>query len=142
METLDEPHSEDCEPHDAAILNIISRAPRLSRVYGADFLNDYHDLFSTICYSSLTWEQFCLLADTAGSSLISFENVSIHRPDNLCTSPRLLSSFTTIQSLSWDCAINFQLDDAVIDKDCFPLLEHLRISSCNSSFLTLLAQFR
>jgi hypothetical protein len=138
METLDSPDSEVWNPDNEAVMNIVSRAPRLNRVYGADFPSDCQNLLYMFYYSTMRWEGFCLLADTAGSSLISFENVSIRGTAKLYTSPCPLYSFTTLQSLFWDCNVKFKVDDEAILKDCFPCLESLRISSCHSSFLTLL----
>jgi hypothetical protein len=128
---------EPADGHDKVILNIISRAPQLRRVYGADFQRSTRGLQFLFSFSGLSWEGFCLMADTAGSSLIAFENVSIYGTERLYT-PCPLYSFTALQSLFWDCVIKFNVDDGVVLKDCFQRLESLQISRCDPSFLELL----
>jgi hypothetical protein len=128
------------EEDNKAILNIISRAPQLHRVYGADLQNNTNSLLYLFGgVSRMSWEAFCLMATTAGPSLTEFENVSIYDAVDVY-SPRPLYSFIVLRSLFWDCDSKFNVDDGVVLENCFPCLESLWISSCSHSFLELLTR--
>ena len=136
---LDAELATEADEDNNAVKNIISRAPRLCRAYGANFRNNLpHWLFPRAVFS-LTWETFCLLANTAGPSLIAFEDILIDRTMELHT-PNLFYPFTALRSLFWDCSTKFNVDNGVVLKDCFPCLETLRISRCDPSFLELLTR--
>jgi hypothetical protein len=128
------------EEDNKAVLNIISRAPQLHRVYGADLQNNTHDLLDLFGgVSHMRWEAFCLVATTAGPSLTEFEDISIYGAVDVY-SPRPLCSLTALRSLFWDCDSKFNVDDGVVLGDYFPCLESLWISKCNQSFLELLTR--
>jgi hypothetical protein len=121
----------------SAMMNIFSRAPRLTRVSGAGLNNNtpYPTLF--FCESLLSWDAFCVLADTAGSSLVEFEGLYISDTGRI-SAPYPFGSFTALRKLFWNCTAAFDAGEDVGLRECFPHLESLTVSAYHPSFLGLL----
>jgi hypothetical protein len=123
-----------------ALMDIIRRAPLLRRVYGVNMGDDDCVLGVVSGYagfSVLEWRAFCLMAVTAGASLLEYENLPIYDPAELC-SPNPFRSLTALRSLRWHCPAKFNVQEGSALKECFPSLTCLRINICNLSFLALL----
>jgi hypothetical protein len=122
---------------DEYLINIITRAPRISRVYGP-----MQPRLRSLRYfpgvSSMSWKAFRLLVNTAGPSLLEFENISIHNAEKKFSSSRIFDSLHALQSLFWHCVAKFDVNDVKSLRGCFPHLKSLTISWCHTSFLELL----
>jgi hypothetical protein len=116
------------------IMDIISRAPGLTGVYGSTGSLYPGNLYSD---SKLSWDAFCLLGDTAGASLLEFDGITICDSGNYST-PCPFPSFTALRSLFWDCTVIFDASECTSFRECFPHLESLTVAECHSSFLNLL----
>jgi hypothetical protein len=115
-------------------MNIISRTPRLARLYSADLPAD--NFAYSPCETMLTWDIFCVLAKTAGSSLLEFDGVGIYKT-GLIYAPYPFASFTVLRSFLWNCPAVFDVREGTGLGECFPHLESLTVMACDPSFLEL-----
>jgi hypothetical protein len=123
--------------HSEAMMDILSRAPRLTRVYseGIDDNLSYPMGFSS--QSMLDWDSFCVLAETAGSSLLEFEGLCISNTESI-SAPYPFASFTALRVLVWNCTAVFDVSDGISLRESLLQLEYLTIRACHPSFLELL----
>jgi hypothetical protein len=110
------------------LTNIVSRAPHLTRFLGE---GGYYTF-------NFSWEAFCCMAETAGASLLEFENIPISGGKEFCkTQP--FRSLTALRSLTWNCLAKFTTLQCQGLEECFPRLVSLKISRCDPSFLKLIS---
>jgi hypothetical protein len=119
--------TDDIKADNKALMDIVSRAPQLTRFHG-----------SRNCVFSLSWEAFRCMADTAGTSLLEFKDIPIYSGNEVCTAGSF-RSFTALRSLVWDCCAKFNANEGKDLRECFPRLISLRIAKCDSSFLKLIS---
>jgi hypothetical protein len=112
--------------NDEVLMSIVSRTPKLTRLH-SQILRPFN----------FSWETFRCLADSAGASLLEFENIPVRSATEFCDASTL-RSFTALRSLVWHCPAKFEANEQKDLKDCFPRLTTLRISSCDPSFLKLI----
>ncbi|KAJ7042785.1 hypothetical protein C8F04DRAFT_54250 [Mycena alexandri] len=110
----------------STLKDIVAHTPALTELHGM-----------TGC-PSITWKAFTALGESTGSSLRSFHGVPI--PKTAAANPAALALFTEMRELGWATNTTFKTTAKLIPTDAFGLLVKLTVSTCDESFLTVLAQ--
>ncbi|KAF8209296.1 hypothetical protein K438DRAFT_1810805 [Mycena galopus ATCC 62051] len=84
--------------------------------------------------AAIPWDAFEGVAQSSGSTLREF---SVRMETKEQTSGIILSNFTALRTLRWNCSTSFLLTN--IPEDGLQNLEELKISSASQSFLTVLS---
>jgi hypothetical protein len=108
--------------------NILSRTTGLIRVRGLLFPPPMH------------WCDFKILAETSGSTLLSFDNFEVVSPSP--ESPSVFNSFVNLRSLFWHSSIVFKLVHDQISPTALPALETIHFKNHQRTFVDFLCHLQ
>ncbi|KAJ7756219.1 hypothetical protein B0H16DRAFT_1539043 [Mycena metata] len=105
--------------------DIVAHTPTLTELHG------------TTGSPSITWKAFTTLGESTGSSLRSFHGIPI--PKTAAANPAAFALFTEMRELGWATNTTFKTTAKFIPTDAFRFLVKLTVTTCDESFLTVLA---
>jgi hypothetical protein len=119
--------------------HIFSQSTRLTRLCAMKVSGDYSRNIFSIKSFPISWENFGILANTAGPVLDTLEDVFIYGDAQQFLGPSIWGQFSILRSLECSMHVRFIFATGSISPHHLSSLVSLNLRFCDSSFLDVLS---